>query len=136
MCRGFCIKCCILLINLECVAVFLINLDCVAVFLINLDCVEVFLKYYISHKSHCFQWYPVSMKKEIEVVKVEIVLPTHLCFKQIQRQALETSKANLSGRELEEFTSLRTTRKFFEWKKMWGIFSFIGFPSFLKKHIY
>nr|POE91688.1 hypothetical protein CFP56_53055 [Quercus suber] len=28
----------------------------------------------------------VSIKKEeIEVVKVELVLPTHLCFKQIQR---------------------------------------------------
>ncbi|KAL0009614.1 hypothetical protein SO802_011116 [Lithocarpus litseifolius] len=48
-------------------------------------------------------------KKEIEVVKAELVLPTHLCLKQIQRQALETSEANLSGRELEEFPSLRTT---------------------------
>ena len=35
-------------------------------------------------------------KEEIEVAKVELVLPTHLCFKQIQRQALETSEANLS----------------------------------------
>ena len=34
-------------------------------------------------------------------MKVELVLPTHLCFKQNHRQALETSKANHSGRELE-----------------------------------
>ena len=54
------------------------------------------------------------MKEEIEVVKVELVLPTHLCFKQIQRQALETFEANLLGRELEEFPSLRTTCKFLE----------------------
>ena len=53
-------------------------------------------------------------QKEIEVVKVELVLPTHLCFKQIQMQALETSEANLLGQELEEFPSLRTTCKFLE----------------------
>ena len=34
-------------------------------------------------------------------MKVELVLPTHLCFKQIHRQALETSEANHSGQELE-----------------------------------
>jgi len=44
------------------------------------------------------------------VVKVELVLPTHPFFKQIQRQALETSEANLLGRELEEFPSLRIRR--------------------------
>jgi len=42
----------------------------------------------------------MKKKKEIQVVKAKLELPTHLCFKQIHRQALETSKANHSGRQL------------------------------------
>ena len=55
----------------------------------------------------------MKKKKEIQVVKAVLVLPIHLCFNQIQRQALETSIANHSGRELEEL-ALRTTFKFLE----------------------
>ena len=42
----------------------------------------------------------MKKKKEIQVMKTELVLPTHLCFKQIHRQALETSEANHSGQQL------------------------------------
>ena len=54
----------------------------------------------------------MKKKKEIQVVKAGLVLPT-LCFKQIQRQSLETSVANHLGRELEELP-LRTTYNLLE----------------------
>ena len=55
----------------------------------------------------------MKKEKEIQVVKEGLVLPTHLCFKQIQRQSLETSVANHLGRELEELP-LRTTYNLLE----------------------
>ena len=55
----------------------------------------------------------MKKKEETQVVKAVLVLPIHLCFNQIQRQALETSIANHSGPELEELP-LRTTCKFLE----------------------